>query len=252
MGRGYRRRLVRWLWAVALVASVTSVAAEIFAWHSASAAPSVGSLPRRIEETNPATVADRRPATEASAPVATHAARAELLPSRQSVPPAVIRLDSLGVEAQVVAVGSDPQTGEMVIPRDPGVIGWYEHGPSPGEAGTAVLAGHVDYAGRPGAFFELTRLEPGASVVVRQLDGTERRFAVVARREFVKSQLPVSELFTREGPPVVALVTCGGRFDEAAHSYEANVVVYAVPSEATQATHPSSGLTTVFARARAT
>lgn len=37
-------------------------------------------------------------------------------------------------------------------------------------------------------------------MVVSRSDGTERRFVVTARREYAKPQLPVAEVFTREGP----------------------------------------------------
>jgi hypothetical protein len=110
------------------------------------------------------------------------------------------------------------------------VIGWYQYGPSPGGPGVAVLAGHVDHHGRPGAFFALASVEPGAPVVVRFADGGERRFSVAARRQFAKDDLPVPELFDRAGPPGLVLMTCGGRYDRATRSYEDNVVVYAVPA----------------------
>jgi sortase (surface protein transpeptidase) len=141
-----------------------------------------------------------------------------------------VRLDAVGVEARVAPVGVDAATGEMIIPPDGRVVGWYAHGPSPGESGSAVLAGHVDYDGRRGAFFDLSRLEPGARVTVVLADGTENRFTVTGRRQYLKARLPATEVFVRDGPPGLVLVTCGGAFDAANRSYEANVVVYAVPS----------------------
>jgi hypothetical protein len=163
-------------------------------------------------------------------PIWTHSAHTEHLPRRSSVQPVSIRIDSLGVNAPVAPVGVDPSTGGMAVPADGGFVGWYQWGPSPGEEGAAVLAGHVDYNRRPGAFFNLRNLEPGAAIEVLGADGVARRFVVQGRTEIAKPQLPVSQLFTRSGPPALMLVTCGGSFDRAARSYAANVIVYAVPA----------------------
>jgi sortase (surface protein transpeptidase) len=92
-----------------------------------------------------------------------------------------------------------------------------------------VLAAHVDYDGRRGAFFRLRELEPGATVSVAYDDGSTRTFTVSTRRSYDKDALPTDELFTREGPAILTLVTCGGPFDAAARSYLENVVVQAVP-----------------------
>ena len=71
---------------------------------------------------------------------------------------------------------------------------------------------------------------PGAVIVVQDANGAQRRFVVQGRTEIAKPDLPVSELFTRTGPPALVLVTCGGSFDRSARSYAANVIVYAVPA----------------------
>jgi hypothetical protein len=61
----------------------------------------------------------------------------------------------------------------MEIPEDVSTVGWYELGVAPGEAGSAVLAGHVDSRtqGR-GAFFDLRDLDVGDRATVAHEDGT--------------------------------------------------------------------------------
>jgi hypothetical protein len=162
--------------------------------------------------------------------VGTYPARADGLAPAAAVPPVSVKIEALGVDAPIVPVGVESDTGAMSVPPDGGVIGWYEFGPAPGLAGSAVLAGHVDYGGRPGAFFDLRRLEPGAEILVSSADGTARRFVVQGRQEFAKPDLPVAELFSRTGPAALMLVTCGGSYDRAARSYSDNVIVYAVPA----------------------
>ena len=51
-----------------------------------------------------------------------------------------------------------------------------------------------------------------------------------SRRRVPKMSLDQLGLFARAGAPRLVLVTCGGAFDPARHSYEDNVVVQARPA----------------------
>jgi sortase (surface protein transpeptidase) len=144
--------------------------------------------------------------------------------------PVRLRIPPLDVDAPVEPAGVDPLTGEMAVPGDPATVGWYRFGPSPGRAGSAVLAGHVDVQGnRPGAFLRLGTLQPGDRVEVVYDDGGSQHFSVEARTTYRKDELPLDVVFGGQGPPVLTLVTCGGGFDPAASSYDSNVVVFARP-----------------------
>ena len=79
----------------------------------------------------------------------------------------------------------------------------------PGGAGSAVLAGHVDWKGRPGAFIDLDQVQPGERIEVDLGDGTTHAFVVAETHLIVKTELP-PELFDRSGPPKLVLITCGG------------------------------------------
>jgi sortase (surface protein transpeptidase) len=162
---------------------------------------------------------------------ATRSARIGDLQPATTPAPARLEIPDLGVAAPVDPVGVTPD-GAMALPTDVNRVGWYEHGPHPGSAGAAVLAAHVDSRtqGR-GVLFDLRRLEVGATILVTDDDGHSQHFDVVARRTYDKRALPVDELFSRAGPPGLVLVTCGGDFDPASGSYEANVVVHAVPAD---------------------
>lgn len=141
--------------------------------------------------------------------------------------PARVRIDALGVDAPIVARGTD-QRGQLDVPPDGGTVVWYRAGSVPGASGSAVLAAHVDHAGAPGAFLHLDRLGPGDLVHVDLDDGSSRTFAVVRRHRYRKERLPVERLFTRDGDAVLTLITCGGRFNETTRHYDANTVVQAV------------------------
>jgi len=132
------------------------------------------------------------------------------------------------MQAGVVAVGLDTD-GSMTIPP-PSKTSWFGPGVRVGSAyGSAVIAGHVDSRVRPGAFIGLRSLELGAEIIVTDDAGTSHRFEVTERFQVDKLRLPVTELFRRDGDPVLTLITCGGEFRRRTRHYTDNIVIRAVP-----------------------
>lgn len=196
-------------------------------------APST-TLPPLPPSTMPSTVAvttavalapDPAPTADTtSAPVATPISAPPLV-----APPLGVVLVDEGLSAEVMAVGVNPG-GDLQLPEDPAVVGWWAAGAVPGaSAGNVVLAGHIDSARRGvGVFAALLRAEADDAVEVTSTDGTVHRYRVVARQSYPKAALP-AELFDRGVPPGLVLVTCGGEFDRSRGHYEDNIVVYAEP-----------------------
>jgi hypothetical protein len=60
-------------------------------------------------------------------------------------------------------------------------------------------------------------------------DGTELRYRVAGLATVPKDALP-AELWAKDGPSRLALVTCGGSFDRSRRSYEGNVIAWAEPA----------------------
>jgi sortase (surface protein transpeptidase) len=144
--------------------------------------------------------------------------------------PTDLRIEAIGVAAEIRPYGVDHDTRQMDVPDNVVDVGWYEYGSSPGEPGSAVLAAHVDLAGQGrGVFFDLHRLEPGDPIEIQFDDGSEATFSVRAKATYLKSDLPSEVIFSRSGPPVLTLVTCGGGFESSISRYDSNVVVYAWP-----------------------
>lgn len=144
--------------------------------------------------------------------------------------PVAVSIEAISVTAPIVAQGVNPDNGEMEVPDTVTEVAWYEHGPSPGEPGSAVLAAHVDLRNQGrGVFFHLDRLAQGDLVTVTYDNGATQRFQVEARVTYPKEELPLATVFSREGPAVLTLITCGGGFNSSVGSYDSNVVVYAVP-----------------------
>jgi sortase (surface protein transpeptidase) len=177
---------------------------------------------------------------KAPAPEETHASEMTItkvvvrsgLLADQAIPahgeiPERLRIDAIGVDAPILPVGVAGGTTE--VPADVDEVGWYRFGGRPGVSGPTLLLAHVSSGTQgPGAFFRLQELAPGDNVIVEMRDGSSSGFRVIARRLYAKEALP-DHLFSRTGPAMLALVTCGGRFSEATGRYEDNVVVYAVP-----------------------
>jgi hypothetical protein len=149
-------------------------------------------------------------------------------------PPVLLRIPSIEVTSTVVAVGLEPD-GAMEIPSDVRTVGWYDPfagaGLAPGEPGTAVIAGHVDSRtqGR-GAFWLLRDLVPGDIVEVLHADDTVSVWRIEEVVRYPKTDIPIADIFTFDGPSRLALITCGGEFDRSSGSYLDNYVVTAVPS----------------------
>jgi sortase (surface protein transpeptidase) len=154
-------------------------------------------------------------------------ARPEDLPRRRARRPLAVAVPSLGLRVPVVPVGVRGRSREVAVPDGTRRVGWYRFGAGPGEPGVTVLAGHVDWNGRPGPFLRLERLEPGRRVRLRVRGGRTLSYRVIARRSYRKERLP-RRLFARDGRAALALVTCGGPYDRSTRTYARNTVVWAV------------------------
>jgi hypothetical protein len=153
------------------------------------------------------------------------------LPSVASRPPRPTRvqLGSAGIDLPVRPVGVAPD-GQMALPPNPEVVGWYRFGPVPGAGtGSVVLAGHLDSTRfGVGPLVGLRRVESGDTLTVTRADGTRGDYAVVEVARYDQQALP-EELFDREGPERLRIITCGGEYLPEEGGYQLNLVVTAVP-----------------------
>ncbi|NXY97326.1 class F sortase [Streptomyces sp. BR123] len=145
-------------------------------------------------------------------------------------PPVRVDVPSLGIQAPVVPRGLD--TGGAIDPPPydrPGAVGWWQAGVKPGEAGAALMVGHVDTASRPAVFYGLSSARPGGKVRVVRADGSVAEFTIEDVRVYERTRFDADKAYGRriEGRAELRLVTCGGTYDKAAEEYTANVVVSA-------------------------
>jgi hypothetical protein len=161
------------------------------------------------------------------------AARALLAPAP---PPATLVIPTLGLRAVVETVGMDAQ-GRMAVPSQPDRVAWFSLGPAPGDAGDAVIDGHLDWTSGPAVFWLLGRLRPGDEVDVVRADGSQARFLVDATRN-VPYDARLDQLFTRTGPPSLSLITCSGTWDRRRGTYLDRLLVHTALVPAAPASPP--------------
>ena len=142
--------------------------------------------------------------------------------------PATLDLRALDVAgAPVVPVGVEPD-GDMEIP---GVteVGWYRHGPLPGDGGSAVrppMSPTTASMGSSATSMTWSRATKWSSDSSTAPCGVSpwRRWPATPSRSCPTSCSPAA------GHARLVLITCGGTFDTATGRYEDNVVAYARPT----------------------
>lgn len=184
----------------------------------------------RPASTRPAPPRAPSPSRSTPAPPPTPAAAAPV-PVDSGGGPSRIAIPAAGIAASVEPVGVTDD-GDVEIPEDVRVLGWYRYSPNPpASAGSTVVVGHVDSAEQgTGAFFTLHDLKRGDRVYLSSASGKRLTYRVVASEAFPKTSVPLAALFSRTGAPRLTLITCGGSFDSSARSYRDNIVVTAVPA----------------------
>lgn len=149
------------------------------------------------------------------------------------VSPNRIEIPKIHAKAPIVPVGTTADD-ELDVPLNPKVVGWWRYGAKPGATvGTAILAGHINYAGVTGEMAEIGKLDPGDKVIVFGKQNAQRRhrvqFTVTGVRTYHKTHLPYQQIFDQKSAGRIAIVTCGGPFDASTGNYLDNIVVFAVP-----------------------
>ncbi|GAA2569524.1 MULTISPECIES: class F sortase [Streptomyces] len=151
------------------------------------------------------------------------AAAAALPPS----PPDRVRIPAIGVDAPLTGLGLTG-SGSLDVPpaEKKNLAGWYEAGTTPGETGTAIVAGHVDNAEGPAVFYRLGALAKGSTVEVDRRDGGVAVFTVDAVEVYATDAFPDEKVYGAADRPELRVITCGGPYSRST-GYQGNVVVFA-------------------------
>ncbi|MER5193152.1 class F sortase [Streptomyces sp. NPDC002755] len=153
--------------------------------------------------------------------------RARSAPALPPSPPDRVRIPSIHVDAPLTGLALTP-AGSLDVPPagKKNLAGWYEAGTTPGETGTAIVAGHVDNADGPAVFYDLGALRKGSAVEVDRRDGSVAVFTVDAVEVYRAHDFPDEKVYGAASRPELRVITCGGGYTKST-GYQGNVVVFA-------------------------
>ncbi len=138
--------------------------------------------------------------------------------------PRRLLIPRINLDAAVESVGVDG-AGRMGTPASIQNVGWYRYGARPGDAGDAVLDGHLDWYSGPAVFGDLHAVAVGDEVtVVSEAGRATFRVDGVSVHRYTET---VPGLFTTEGPATLSLITCTGGWDARLQTYLERLVVHA-------------------------
>ncbi|WP_410637775.1 class F sortase [Amycolatopsis sp. lyj-346] len=172
--------------------------------------------------------ATAEPPKPAAAPVPSVPSSVPVTKPFKGLRPTSVRIPKIGAESSLLAVAVKPD-GSISVPsvHTPMQAAWYKLSPVPGDVGPAVVLGHVDGDRKPGIFFKLKDLAPGDEVDIDRSDGRKLKFVVDRVTQVPKDTFPREAVYGNSDKPELRLITCGGAFDHAEHSYRDNIIVYA-------------------------
>jgi sortase (surface protein transpeptidase) len=142
--------------------------------------------------------------------------------------PTRVRVPKIDADSSLLAVAVD-SAGQIAVPTasKPMQAAWYRLSPVPGAVGPAIILGHVDGDQQEGIFAKLNQLVKGDEIIVERSDSQVLKFVVTRETQIPKDQFPQDAVYGKTDKPELRLITCGGVFDHAVHSYKDNIVVYA-------------------------
>lgn len=132
-------------------------------------------------------------------------------PALPPSPPDRIRIPSIRVNAPLMGLALT-RAGSLDVPpaAKKNLAGWYEAGTTPGEQGTAIVAGHVDNADGPAVFYDLGALKKGSRIEVDRRDGSAALFSVDAVEVYDAEHFPDEKVYGAADRPELRVITCGG------------------------------------------
>ncbi|MGW0998430.1 class F sortase [Streptomyces sp. NPDC002523] len=142
--------------------------------------------------------------------------------------PTRLRIPKIAVDAPFTDLALS-SSGQLEAPpaENTNLVGWYAKGVTPGEKGTAVIAGHVDTKTTAAVFANLDELGPGDHFSVERADGQTATFVVDSAETFDKDDFPSKRVYADATRPEARLITCAGNYDHSAKDYTENLVVFA-------------------------
>jgi LPXTG-site transpeptidase (sortase) family protein len=149
------------------------------------------------------------------------------------ITPSRLRIPSIGVDAQIGAVGLR-NDGSMDVPDNLWTSSWLAAGPRPGQAGNAVIAAHRG-VGTPALFSHLENVQPGDRIYVSDAAGNEVIYEVTRVASLDLSASTQVAVFGPSTAQQLVLITCFGRYMAGPRTYDHRLVVFSRPLPVTSA-----------------
>jgi LPXTG-site transpeptidase (sortase) family protein len=145
-----------------------------------------------------------------------HRAAGPILPSR-------LRIPSIGVDAQVAAVGL-LKNGSMDVPDNLWTTAWLSISARPGQPGASVIAGHRGI-GTPAVFSRLENVRSGDRIFVSDAAGGELVYEVTGVVSVDLSPTAQLDVFAPTATQQLVLITCFGVYSSNTRTYDHRLVV---------------------------
>jgi LPXTG-site transpeptidase (sortase) family protein len=142
------------------------------------------------------------------------------LPIRLEIPVINVyaNVESLGVTA----------SGAMAVPEGPKDVAWFNLGPSPGQNGNAVIAGHEGWKDNiPAVFDNLHLLKKGDLIYTEDQTGSLTVFVVQSQETYGENDNAANVFSSIDVRAHLNLITCEGIWNPETKSYSSRLVVFA-------------------------
>ena len=145
--------------------------------------------------------------------------------------PVLLKIPAIKVNAVIEQVGLK-KDGSMDTPKLPKNTAWFMLGPKPGEIGSAVIDGHVNWwNGAYSAFANLAKLKPGDRITVQDDKGVNIVFKVREVKRLAAAADATNVFISTDGKSHLNLVTCIGVWNKKTRQYSHRLVVFADKAE---------------------
>jgi LPXTG-site transpeptidase (sortase) family protein len=140
------------------------------------------------------------------------------------ITPSRLRIPAIAVDAPIAGVGLLPD-GSMGIPDNLWVSVWLSSSARPGQAGSAVIAGHRGI-GTPALFGRLEKVRPGDRIRVSDAGGGELVYEVTRLASLDLSEATQIQVFGPTAEQQLVLITCSGEYSRSTRTYDHRLVVF--------------------------
>lgn len=142
--------------------------------------------------------------------------------------PRYLNIPKLGIHARIMEVGLGSD-GSIGTPSNVFDTAWYSGSSKPGQAGAALIDGHVSSWTTRGVFYNLAKLSPGDNIYIQMGDGRQFSYKVIKTANYNFDQVDMNAVLSpvTPGNPGLNLITCSGQVISGTNEFNQRTVVFA-------------------------